>query len=75
MVHSANGMKGCLIWVVDGLRSRHMFRVYNNNGTFIDYEIRHSDLQVVIDDEDAEFYITKDGNCVLDHSRKTLGEQ
>jgi hypothetical protein len=71
-VSDANGVKGSLIWVMDGLHSRYMFRVYDCS-TFKDYEIYHFDLQVIIDDEDAEFYITDDGKCILDHSRKTLG--
>jgi hypothetical protein len=71
--NSANGVKGCLIWVKNGLKSRYMFRVYNPDHTFADYELRHSDLQIIIDDEDAEFYLTKEGKLILDHSRKTLG--
>jgi len=71
-VSDANGVRGYLIWIVDGLRSRHVFRVYNAD-TFTDYEIHHSNLQIIIDDEDAEFYISSGGRCVLDHSEKTLG--
>jgi len=70
-VSDANGVTGYLIWVMDGLKSRHMFRVYNDD-TFTDYEIHHSNLEIIINDEDAEFYISS-GRCVLDHSKKTLG--
>jgi len=73
-VSDANGVRGCLIWIMDGLKSRHMFRVYNSD-TFTDYEIHHTDLQIIIDDEDAEFKLTEDGEWILDHSDKTLGKE
>ena len=49
-----------------------VFRVYAD-GTFIDYDIKHSDLVVTIDDKDANFY----QNCersFIDHSPETLGK-
>jgi len=61
----ANGTKGHLI-DVDG---KLMFRVYDHKHNYVDYDIWHSDLTVIINDEDAYFY---DGE-VLDHSPKTLG--
>ncbi len=66
---SANGVKGILLLNMDGLP---LFRVYTHNGKdFIDYEIRHSDLQVIINDVDAYFY----NDDVLDHSPETLGKR
>lgn len=70
-----NGVKGSLIWVMDGLHSRYMFRVYDDNFNFNDYELRHSDLQITIDDKDAYLYIAEDGTCILDHSPQTLGKE
>ena len=61
----ANGTKGHLI-DVDG---KLLLRVYDAKGKFVDYDIWHSDLHIVIDDNDAYFY---DGE-VIDHSPKTLG--
>jgi len=74
---NANGVKGCLIWVQSGLNSRYMFRVYHpeDKSKFHDYEMHHYDLQIIIDDEDAEFKLTEDGEWILDHSDKTLGRE
>lgn len=69
-VHSANKVKGTLIKSFD---NKYYFRVYSDDG-FKDYVIGHSDLQIIIDDEDAEFYEYDTGNLYLDHSRKTLGK-
>ena len=68
-VHSANGVTGCLLPQVDGTV---YFRVYNADGTFADYVLRHSDLFVTITDEDAFFYSSPSGQH-LDHSPGTLG--
>jgi len=72
---NANGVKGCLIWVKDGLHSRYMFRVYDDDFNFNDYELHISDLQITIDDKDAYLYIAEDGTCILDHSPQTLGKE
>lgn len=61
---SAKGMKGFLI--------NGQFRVYKENGDFVDYDIAHSDLHIKIVDSDAYFY-SSDTNEVLDHSPQTLG--
>ena len=68
-VKQANGITGCLLrvgWVT------WVFRVYNEDKTFTDYDLHHSDLNITIADEDAYFYTSKDKN-ILDHSPKTLG--
>ena len=72
---NANGVEGCLIWVMDGLHSRYMFRVYYDNFNFNDYELRISDLQITINDNDACFYINEDGTGMLDYSPKILGKK
>lgn len=70
-VKSANGVSGCIIYI-HGL-DKFMFRVYDKEHNFVDYDILHNDLTVTIDDEDAEFYEYSDGRAYLDHSRITLG--
>ena len=74
-MNEAKGIKGCLL---DG-----MFRVYDKNAPkdwgssedgFRDFEIYHSDLEVVINDFDGEFYFDKD-KLYLDHSREVLGKE
>jgi len=66
----ANGTRGILINVL----GKTMFRVYDKDHNFIDYELHHSDLSVIIDDEDAYFYQHKD-RMILDHSPATLGRE
>jgi hypothetical protein len=65
---SANGVTGHLIQIFTG---QTVFRVYDDNHNFIDYDLRHSDLTVTIDDEDAFFYQETKS---LDHSPTTLGQ-
>jgi len=48
----ANGVKGFLIRVLD----KHVFRVYNKDFTFVDYDILHYDLEVEIIESDAVLY-------------------
>lgn len=62
---NAQGSRGHLIWCTDGT---YRFRVYHNLG-FTDYDIRHSDLEIMIVDPDAAFY----DDQILDHSPETLG--
>jgi hypothetical protein len=69
MITSADGVKGCLIYNLDGT---YCFRVYDADHNFVDYDIYHSDLNVTINDPDAFFY-TDDGVDRLDHSPQTLG--
>lgn len=72
MIKSANGVTGHLISCMD---NTYMFRVYDYTvepATFIDYNLRHSDLIVTINDRDAAFY-SKCNSHVLDHSPDTLG--
>jgi hypothetical protein len=71
-VTSANGVEGVFIWV--HFLARLVFRVYNPDHTFKDYDIDHSDLSVVIKDEDAYFYEHDNGLLTLDHSPETLGK-
>jgi len=68
-VKSANGVRGHLLANFDGT---YCFRVYGENHTFVDYDLHHCDLCVIIDDEDAAFYSSDEQN-ILDHSPTTLG--
>ena len=68
-IKPANGTKGCILHVGG---SYWVFRVYKEGGDFKDYDLLHSDLFVIIDDEDSAFYEEGDRQS-LDHSPETLG--
>lgn len=71
-IESADGKQGILIWCGG---DRYVFRVYTHAPhEFVDYDLRHSDLRVVIQDPDAFFYTDEQGACV-DHNPATLGLQ
>jgi hypothetical protein len=56
------------------LRERDpFFRIYDEKRNFVDYDYNHHDLNVKIIDDDAVFYIPKEGEPFLDHSPETLG--
>jgi hypothetical protein len=65
---SANGVSGHLIHVTGKI----MFRVYDRDHNFTDYDIHHSDLEVKITDPDAFFY-RDEFTDRLDHGPGTLG--
>lgn len=65
----ANGVTGHLLYTADGT---YCFRVYGENYTFVDYELRHSDLTITIADSDSAFYHYDEIN-ILDHAPETLG--
>jgi hypothetical protein len=54
----AKGVKGYIIRVLDG----HVFRVYNKDFTFVDYDILHYDLEIQILEKDAMLYRSEFGN-------------
>ena len=64
----ANGTTGYLIRTSDGI----VFRVYDKEHNFVDYDILHFDMRVQIQDEDATFYEDGEYACI-DHSPETLG--
>ena len=53
------------------MHGQYMFRVYDQDHNFVDYDLQHSDLAVIIDDDDACLY--HGSNNVLDHAPSTLG--
>ena len=70
-VKNAAGAKGILLLVHNDI----YFRVYEENGDFEDYQLRHNDLFVTIDsDFEAAFYTPENGGQpYLDHAPETLG--
>jgi len=66
---SANGVRGHLLNLIDGTV---VFRVYDAEHNFIDYDLHHSHLCVTITDPDAYFY-HQGGQDILDHAPMTLG--
>ncbi len=69
-VSPAAGVRGVLCKSFDG---RYFFRVYAQDHSFIDYTVRHNDLQVTIaEDELASFYRVGDEH-ILDHNPGVLG--
>lgn len=64
----AKGLRGTII---KDLHGQYMFRVYDHDQDFVDYDLLHSDLAVIIDDDDACLY--QGATNVLDHAPSTLG--
>ena len=67
----AKGTRGCIIDSFDGT---YYFRVYDKDHSFVDYDLRHCDLSVIIDDDDAVLYDDEHGQR-LDHAPATLGRE
>ena len=65
----AKGKKGFLIWCGG---DRYVFRIYGKYREFVDYDLRHSDCEIIINDDDGYLYTDPRGNS-LDHSPETLG--
>lgn len=66
---AAVGTKGFIMRTVN---NGHFFRVYDDKGGFIDYDILHYDMEVQILEDNAVFVQTGIGNY-LDYSAKVLG--
>jgi len=70
MITPATGVSGHLLRVD---YDTFVFRVYAEDHTWVDYDLRHSDLCVTLTDPDAFFY--QEGNeHYLDHAPETLGK-
>ena len=65
----ASGKNGILIRSL----GTFFFRVYHADHTFTDYEIRHDDLSVTIDQESLAAFYTDGQRHVLDHAPEVLG--
>lgn len=72
MMKSADKVRGMLLY--NG-HNNYYLRVNQGDGTFKDYDILHSDLEIQVLDVDAYLYELGDGSLVLDHSPETLGIQ
>ena len=69
-ITSVNGAEAHLLWSGEG----YFIRFYGSDRlSFKDCEIKHSDLVIVIDDEDAYMYENEKGDVWIDHSPQTLG--
>ena len=66
---SAKGLRGHIIDSFDGT---YYFRVYDADHNFVDYDLHHCDLTVIVDDDDAFLY-DDESSTRLDHSPMTLG--
>ncbi len=67
---NAANISGVLIRSIGGYK----FRVYGENSSFVDYEIKHDDLSITIDqDALASFYKVDEDTAILDHSPSVLG--
>ena len=66
---SADGEVGYLIWCGG---DRYVFRTYDADHNFKDYDIRHCDMRIKIIDTDAFLY-DNNGFLEVDHSPETLG--
>ena len=67
---SAKGLTGSLIY--SQILGKFMFRVYDSDHNFTDYDIHHSDMMIHIVDDDAYLYHDR-AIPVLDHGPETLG--
>ncbi|MBU1309984.1 MAG: hypothetical protein KKE30_10675 [Gammaproteobacteria bacterium] len=65
----AANVRGVLVSTADG----YCFRVYDNSGDFIDYQLLHDDLEVTIDSSALASFYQNDDIAVLDHSPAVLG--
>jgi hypothetical protein len=71
LARSANGSTGMLCKsAVDG---GYFFRVYGADRTFVDYELRHDDLEVTISPQALASFYEIDDTRILDHSPQVLG--
>jgi len=70
-ITNAVGTRGFVLHTIDG----YVFRVYNKDHSFTDYDLHHFDLEVIIVDEDAFFYPDSKGKDrgTLDYSPGTRG--
>jgi hypothetical protein len=67
----AGGVTGDLCRSLD---SKYFFRIYHEDKTFTDYDLRHNDMTITIAaDELASLYQFENGHRVLDHSSDVLG--
>lgn len=69
-VKDASCVSGVIIKLFGG---DFAFRVYEENGSFIDYTLNHDDLPVTIDADSLSSFYSKGEDHALDHSPEVLG--
>ena len=66
----AKGVRGFLLY--DYFTHRNFFRTYNEDKTFVDYDICAEDIEIEIIDESISLYVCEDRNRV-DYTSEVLG--
>lgn len=67
---AAVGTKGFIMR--SGVDNSFFFRVYKENGDFVDYDIMHYDMEVMIL-EDSAVLVERNGDNYIDYSARVLG--
>ena len=67
----AAGVRGVLCRRLNG---DYFFRVYAEDHSFIDYELRHDDLEVTITEGALASFYRIGNDYILDHSPEVLGK-
>ena len=70
---NAKGVKGFILYSPFGGKERYFFRIYKEDGTFEDYDLRCEELEVTIGSDFYSLY-NLNGNKFLDFSSKVLGK-
>lgn len=68
-----NPLKGKKAVLLRGMAGEYFLRLELTSGEFKDYDLKHNDFYIIIDDDDHNIYTDKDGNEFIDHSYETLG--
>lgn len=71
---NAKGTKGFILYSPFGGKGRYFFRIYKEDGTFEDYDLRCEELEITIDSDFYSLY-DSDGNKFLDFSSEVLGRK
>lgn len=72
---NAKGVKGFILYSPFGRdEERYFFRIYKEDGTFEDYDLKCEELEVNIDSDFYSLY-ESDGKKFLDFSSEALGRK
>lgn len=69
---SAKGIRGYLLY--NPFTHQHFFRIYNEDKTFVDYDVCAEDIAIQILDDGISLYQSEDRNR-LDWSSRVLGKK
>lgn len=67
----AAGVRGVLCR--SAVSDEYFFRVYEKDGSFTDYDLRHNDLNIIIEADALASFYQMGSDVVLDHSPEVLG--